>query len=325
MANVLLRQGADVNVEDSYGQTPLWFSLGQPDLVRLLLKHGAEPNPPEGQTITRSSLHTLSYATRCPETSEDLLKVLHALVDAGINLEHRNDMGETPLLHAAWAGRPDVVQALAECGARIDATGDIWGDTILTRTAWRDSPSGQIEFLRDCLDLQLDPDARNKLGRYPLDLVDERIQSAEYLADEFCKRPLTHLDVFTFSAMVVELRERNWCEGRFLETRDRLREDGSHNHLKMWLGREYLRIQYLPGFGDETWEGLADPSYWYYEQDYNHAEREPWYETTEGGGAVFRRLFGGDQEADDDGSVDGDSDSENGDEFFDAMDEREPA
>ncbi|KAL8372969.1 hypothetical protein RB599_000267 [Gaeumannomyces hyphopodioides] len=317
-ASLLLQHEVNVNAKDRIGWPPLSYGLLCPDLVYLLLKHGAEPGLAEERSLTPSPLHLLSHPLIGPKSSEALSKVLPALIDVGANLEHVDSYGNTPLLWAASMNRAGVMGALAECGARIDAAND-FGDTILTITVRQAHSSSQIQFLRDRIDIQLDPDARGSEKMSLLDWIHCRTRFAIPWADKFARRSLTHLGVFLISALVVELRERNWANGRFLETRDQVHGDGSHRDLKRWLGREYLRMQYQPGFADEVWDKLAYPSYWYYHQDDDLDERELWYEATEGGGAVFRCLFG-EEEAEGDEYMDGPSDSEGEDEFYDAMD-----
>ncbi|KAL8339732.1 hypothetical protein RB601_006035 [Gaeumannomyces tritici] len=317
-ASLLLQHGANINAKDKEGRSPLNASLHCPDMVRLLLQHGADPGPAKERRATIwSPVHHLSDYLRQPATKA-LLTVLGSLIDAGANLESRDSLGNTPFLRAAFWGRQDVVKALAKCGARIDATND-YGHTILTIIAQHACSSSEIQFLRDRVDLQLDPDARDMAGMSLLIHIHGRISFATCLADTFARRPLSHRGVWLLSALVVELRERNWANGRFLETRDQLDRDGSHRDLKEWIGREYLRMQYQPGFADQTWDKLAYPKSWYYYQDYPLDRRVLWYEAAASEGTVFRSLFGEGQAGGDE-RVEGASDSEGEDEFFDAMD-----
>ncbi|EJT74776.1 hypothetical protein GGTG_08614 [Gaeumannomyces tritici R3-111a-1] len=317
-ASLLLQHGANINAKDKEGRSPLSASLHCPDMVRLLLRHGADPGPAKGRRATIwSPVHHLSDYPRLLATKA-LSTVLSSLVDAGANLESRASLGNTPLLYAALRGKLGVVKALAKCGARIDAIND-YGHTILAMTAKYASSPSQIQFLRDCIDLQLDPDARGMAGMSLLDIIHDRISRAAYLDNTFAQRPLSHRGIWLLSALVVELRERNWANGRFLETRDQLPRDGSHRELKMWIGREYLRMQYQPGFADQTWDKLAYPKSWYYYQDYPLDRRVLWYEAAASEGTVFRSLFGEGQAGGDE-RVEGASDSEGEDEFFDAMD-----
>ncbi|KAL8339009.1 hypothetical protein RB598_007363 [Gaeumannomyces tritici] len=317
-ASLLLQHGANVNAKDKEDRPPLSASLHCPDMVRLLLRHGADPGPAKGRRATIwSPVHHLSDYPTWPATKA-LSTVLSSLVDAGASLESRDIRGNTPLLYAALRGKPGVVKALAKCGARIDAIND-YGHTILAMTAKYASSPSQIQFLRDCIDLQLDPDARGMAGMSLLDIIHDRISRAAYLDNTFAQRPLSHRGIWLLSALVVELRERNWANGRFLETRDQLHRDGSHRELKMWIGREYLRMQYQPGFADQTWDKLAYPGYWYCFQDYLLDRRVFLYEAIAIEGTVFHSLFG-DEQVGGDERVEGASDSDGEDEFFDAMD-----
>lgn len=108
-ARLLLEEGANANAVESWGgQTALMWAASQqqPDMVRLLIEHGA-------------ALDVRSKYQDWPRwvTSEPRIKFL-------------DDGGFTPLLYAAREGCKDCVDALLDGGADINLT-DLWGQTPL--------------------------------------------------------------------------------------------------------------------------------------------------------------------------------------------------
>ncbi len=59
------RHGAEVNGKDKYGETPLMLAsrLGYPDIVQLLLEHGADPN---ARNLENQTALDLAVANRHP-------------------------------------------------------------------------------------------------------------------------------------------------------------------------------------------------------------------------------------------------------------------
>ncbi len=119
---LLLTAGADVNLRDSLGQTPIMM-LGEkitPEIVWDLIRAGAKVNlrDQEGNTA-------LIEAGACNN-----LEVLKELLEAGAKVDARNNDGETALMRAASEGLVNNVRALILAGADVNAR-DGEG-----RTAW---------------------------------------------------------------------------------------------------------------------------------------------------------------------------------------------
>lgn len=82
--------------------TPLMetASAGHVDIIKLLLKHGADVN---AQSSTGST--PLMFA--CAGGHEEVVRVL---LDNGANVEDHNENGHTPLMEAASAGHVGVAK-----------------------------------------------------------------------------------------------------------------------------------------------------------------------------------------------------------------------
>lgn len=113
-ACVLLAAGADPNAQDNRGQTPLTVAIGVessgPELVELLLKHGANPELP-----TKGGRTALLVAAQIGDPG-----YVRQLLKAGADVNVQTPNGDTPLHLVAksfgkeWA---QAAQLLIEAGA----------------------------------------------------------------------------------------------------------------------------------------------------------------------------------------------------------------
>jgi hypothetical protein len=167
MAQLLIQHGVDMSPVNRFGETPLHKAIGRKSeetWAKLLVDAGADicARTEDGETI-------LSWATTCGELStlQFLLErgaipttrnwrgntLLHKslqcaaasrsaatlglLLEAGLNIEATNNLGETPLHYAAQFGKEDCVFQLLRRGANVDAI-NFAGRTPLQ--AFLDSP-----------------------------------------------------------------------------------------------------------------------------------------------------------------------------------------
>lgn len=157
----LLALGADPNARGSGGVTPLYkTALGvtdAPRVIRALLEAGANP-----RTLTDNGASALHAAAerRLARTPE----VITLLVDAGMDVNARNALGETPLhLARTYNILPAVTSALLDAGADPGAR-DLAGSTPLQFAAsvgW----DRQVSLLAAA---GADVNARDNRGRTPL-------------------------------------------------------------------------------------------------------------------------------------------------------------
>ena len=92
----LLHKGADINCSDTQGWTPLLGAISsqQTDTAFLLLKKGASVHGTCERGMT--CLHLLA---RWPTFNASQEKLARELISAGVDINSRNEAGETPLLH----------------------------------------------------------------------------------------------------------------------------------------------------------------------------------------------------------------------------------
>ena len=114
----LLDAGADPNVRNASGQTPLhWAVTGAtPAIVAALLGAGADPNARDEDGTT--PLGTMAYLTA---SGERVPAIVAALVSAGADPNPRTEDGRTPLHAAHIGGSAAFVAALIEAGADPNA------------------------------------------------------------------------------------------------------------------------------------------------------------------------------------------------------------
>jgi cytohesin len=128
----MLRAGAQVNAQGKYGGTALYFAAlgGYTTVIELLLEAGGDPNL--GGTLE---------IPLCAAASRGPIEAVRVLVSTAANLEARC-LGRTPLQTAAFRNNTGVVKVLVEAGAEVDVRDD-GGGTPLHDAATR----GNVEML----------------------------------------------------------------------------------------------------------------------------------------------------------------------------------
>lgn len=163
VAEWLIAEGADVNVKDKNGETPLNYTISKEyssRMATMLMLNGAKL--PGGEDEIRDALkhiaplHQAAREDRL-EAVETFLKKFPDQIDA------RDDLGRTPLYWAARANHIDVCETLLAAGADVNAaTPDGW--TPL-HTAVYNKEAEAVELL---LANGADVNARNSRGETPL-------------------------------------------------------------------------------------------------------------------------------------------------------------
>ena len=182
----MLEQGADPNVANREGITPLMFAAtktgpddNQADMLNLLLQHGAQVNAADRKG--RAALMYAALQGREPETIVALLK-------ADANINQRDKAGRTALLLASDMGNANIVRALLDNGADLQAR-DHKGMTALMHAAnWAlrmesAGPDNMGQAVPLLLTRGMDVNTRDNAGRTALFLTTFNAQSDDTLKE----------------------------------------------------------------------------------------------------------------------------------------------
>ncbi|MBE9117549.1 ankyrin repeat domain-containing protein [Lusitaniella coriacea LEGE 07157] len=141
----LIVKGANINVFDENGETPLYISVSNYaiDVARVLLELGADPNTPAendsytplAEAIVRrytEMVTLLIEAGANPDllvngatplmiaAESNCLDIANVLLQTGIDVNFRTENGQTALFFAARSGKIEMMQLLQNAGATGD-------------------------------------------------------------------------------------------------------------------------------------------------------------------------------------------------------------
>jgi len=143
LALQIIQSGVNVNAAWQ-GFLPLQMAIeaGDAKIIAALLKAGAEPNV---RLARRKGMTPLMYAATVNRQSG---RTVRALLRAGASHEARDDIGRSPLMHAAQAGNTTAIEVLLEAGASIDAI-DNSGNSALNYAATHGTSSAVYRRLNN--------------------------------------------------------------------------------------------------------------------------------------------------------------------------------
>ena len=156
MIEFLVSKGADVNLHPTNGNTPLQESIHKKGIPEFLINHGADVNAPPGSRIVPLNEAILSK-------NNELIKLL---LEKGVDVKVHDNMSRTPLSLAVKSGRLELAEVLIAKGADIDAC-DGNGDSLLSWCLAR-RKNDVVEFL---IHHGADIKATNRYGKTPLDIA----------------------------------------------------------------------------------------------------------------------------------------------------------
>ena len=158
----LIKSGAEVNVLDGFGYTPLLYAVekDQIDCVSTLISAGADLN------ISRRSLEQESPLTMASKHGS--CKIVKILIDSGADVNQTDSQGNSPLIHAAKEGKnmftlrlssADVKQSgnyhtclelLLKAGADVDMANKYNSTALLLATTRGNIKSMKLLLQADC-------------------------------------------------------------------------------------------------------------------------------------------------------------------------------
>jgi len=150
MVKALLKNGADVQARDEFGNTPLMAAawLADVGMLELLLKAGAEVS-----ATNKAGATALMRAT----TVEDMTRLL---VSKGAVVNARSQLNNSALILAARKpGNSRTVKLLLDCGAEANAT-NVFGTTAIMCAA----AAGDMDSVRLLLDAGADINAKPNMN-----------------------------------------------------------------------------------------------------------------------------------------------------------------
>ncbi|KAI1408719.1 ankyrin [Hypoxylon sp. FL1857] len=209
IARLLLDAGADPNPAHPYATSkPIYFTFGNPEMLRLLLDHGAHVTCNFGSGPW-TPLDYAAAAQYTPYRSSDrpfLKESLDCLINAGIDINNRSGAWLTPVTSALQNGNDILLDLLIEAGARLDIVdADGWG---VMHVAANSARLECIEVLRRAKISRIDPNMPDMFGETPLDILAWRTSKPD---DELRpgEKRITDEEFWAFKQLVEEIQQRN--------------------------------------------------------------------------------------------------------------------
>jgi len=224
IVNALIRAGYDVNHRDSvHGMTAIHYATAP--MIKVLLGLGADPTVRDG--VSWTVLHYLVQnwqPHKTGENFEEFKEVVRILLAAGADINATSSCDETPLLlciyrrgrgHQSDQLSTNMLAYLHQNGANLDIV-DSDGMTIL-HYASRYAALGTIEYLRSLNLVGIDPDKNDKQENTAVEDLLWLLDSENEL--RLYERRPTRAEALSCMALITEVRERNWEQGLFLDSK----------------------------------------------------------------------------------------------------------
>ncbi|KAJ4448388.1 hypothetical protein ANN_10404 [Periplaneta americana] len=152
----LLCSGADVNARDEQGYTAFHWAAKNSNFeaMEILFSRGANITARSNELYSNSPAHLAA--------TEDKLDVLKWLLDRGIPVDSRNDIGSTLLIDAAWFGFDNLVRLLIQYGAQLDEGMYNWDNITALHAAVM---NGNFEVIKVLIGSNADINAKSSITK----------------------------------------------------------------------------------------------------------------------------------------------------------------
>jgi len=173
----LIQSGADINQakRDEYPFLLWAVEWKYVDAVKMLLENGVDPNTTPTQELESTVLFWIIEGTHFGKSSIDqpiidkTRAITELLIKHGADVNRIDNIGETPLHHAALNGRLDFCKLFIENGANVNAISKL-GQTPLHKA----SNEGYWEACQFLLEKGANPNIRDKLEETALSYAEKR-------------------------------------------------------------------------------------------------------------------------------------------------------
>ena len=168
VAKLLLKHGADVNASDQRFWTSLHLasSYELPEIVQVLLDHGAKPNVKN--YLGEAPLHVVSS----DKYSQDGARVAQLLLDHGADPDAQRNDHCTPLHEISHSGRFDIVRVLLDHGANAKAEDSFLRTPLHAASLGEhESQDNRVRTAQLLIERGVDVNARDKKRETPLHLA----------------------------------------------------------------------------------------------------------------------------------------------------------
>jgi ankyrin repeat protein len=178
IVDVLLAVNADVNFQNSLGQTALLTALingAELELIERLLEAGADPNQAGLAFVGGGETGDTGYSPLMEAVATRRADVVHLLIDNGADVNHQTAWGETALmvmLPVYWEFDFNSFVLLLDAGANVNHIGQLAPDLPLAQSvlahaiAERNHPDAVAILLRRGAELYVDPDYARDYNQY---------------------------------------------------------------------------------------------------------------------------------------------------------------
>ncbi|ALA62383.1 ankyrin repeat family protein [Turkeypox virus] len=124
MYKLLIEFNIDINIQDKYCNTPIYYAIRNMNMVLVKLLLGNNANVKQ-----ESEYHTRPYLNTLIDNNCDS-EIVKLFIEKGVSINIKDDLGRTPLHCSVNTGRYDITSLLIDLGANINAVDSILGTPL---------------------------------------------------------------------------------------------------------------------------------------------------------------------------------------------------